>query len=624
MLRTSHLIVLMVLVSTPLGAVHGQVADQARRIAKTQDDLPRFTYPISGTATALLLADEATFDAFADKVRADLENVLLQFDIADRSAKRGIMNELQDIAYLRGDDDAVLSLAASIKELEDRPDDALLSSMRLKALVSAHRTTGQWAGPAFRKAYAAADAKSLTPLPWSVVGETLLRQKLNTVRQTEQITIGSVAAFIEPAVAQSHQLSGDLARQLIYSRFILKAMVPVRHETIDALSTYISANRVVKPDIWKAREATLSRSEGLTPVNVAIWDEGTDLSLFPGQVYADPHPDSRFDPHGLAFDMDSKPTHGELIPLTPEQAAAYPDRIGDIQGETDLEQGIDSPAADALVEKIASLRAEEVPELIEELNFFGGYYAHGTHVAGIAARGNPAIRLAVARQNWDWRGVPAAPTETSVERRVLAYATYVRWFREHGIRVVNISWGGGPAGYEEALEANGIGADANQRRIMARRLFDLDRAGLLQALESAPNILFVAAAGNSHSDNGFDEDIPSSFELPNLITVGAVDQAGDATAFTSYGKTVRVYASGYQVESVVPGGAKLRLSGTSMAAPAVVNLAAKLLALSPNLHPSDLVRLIVAGATPSADGKRMIINPRDTLELLTTNPSVAH
>jgi len=47
--------------------------------------------------------------------------------------------------------------------------------------------------------------------------------------------------------------------------------------------------------------------------------------------------------------------------------------------------------------------------------------------------------------------------------------------------------------------------------------------------------------------------------------VGAVDQAGDETSFTSYGATVKVDANGYQVPSNVPGGGTLELSGTSMA-----------------------------------------------------------
>ena len=110
--------------------------------------------------------------------------------------------------------------------------------------------------------------------------------------------------------------------------------------------------------------------------------------------------------------------------------------------------------------------------------------------------------------------------------------------------------------------------------------------------------------------------IPSSFELPNLLTVGAVDQAGDETSFTSYGPTVQVDADGYEVQSVVPGGAKLRLSGTSMASPNVVNLAAKLIALDPQLTPEQTIHLIVAGATNSKDGRRHDIDPKQSVELL--------
>ena len=81
--------------------------------------------------------------------------------------------------------------------------------------------------------------------------------------------------------------------------------------------------------------------------------------------------------------------------------------------------------------------------------------------------------------------------------------------------------------------------------------------------------------------------MPASLRAPNLITVGAVDQAGDPTTFTSYGATVVVYADGFRVPSVVPGGRAMRFSGTSMASPNVVNLAAKLLALDPALSPAQ-------------------------------------
>ena len=42
-----------------------------------------------------------------------------------------------------------------------------------------------------------------------------------------------------------------------------------------------------------------------------------------------------------------------------------------------------------------------------------------TASTGIAAAGNPAIRMAYGRQNWDWRNVPAAPTEERANRVTL-------------------------------------------------------------------------------------------------------------------------------------------------------------------------------------------------------------
>jgi subtilisin family serine protease len=59
------------------------------------------------------------------------------------------------------------------------------------------------------------------------------------------------------------------------------------------------------------------------------------------------------------------------------------------------------------------------------------------------------------------------------------------------------------------------------------------------------------------------------------------------------------------------------MSGTSMAAPQVANLAAKLLALKPRLTPTQLIRLIAQGAEPSAEDPNIrLINPRKSIALL--------
>ena len=104
-------------------------------------------------------------------------------------------------------------------------------------------------------------------------------------------------------------------------------------------------------------------------------------------------------------------------------------------------------------------------------------------------------------------------------------------------------------------------------------------------------------------------------DLPNLITVGATNQAGDATTFTSYGKTVIIYADGFHVESSIPGGRRIKFSGTSMASPAIANLAAKLFAIDPTLTPEKVRALILDGSTSSEDGRRKLINEKRSIEL---------
>ena len=124
-------------------------------------------------------------------------------------------------------------------------------------------------------------------------------------------------------------------------------------------------------------------------------------------------------------------------------------------------------------------------------------------------------------------------------------------------------------------------------------------------------------------DASFLQDVPASLELPNLITVGATNQAGDATTFTSYGKTVLVYADGFHVESSIPGGKIVKFSGTSMASPAVTNLAAKLFAIDATLTPEQARTLIVEGSTPSEDGRRKLVDESRTIELARINKEKA-
>ena len=128
----------------------------------------------------------------------------------------------------------------------------------------------------------------------------------------------------------------------------------------------------------------------------------------------------------------------------------------------------------------------------------------------------------------------------------------------------------------------------------------------------------MAGAGNEDNSADFEEYIPAGFNLPNLITVGAVDKAGDETSFSTFGKTVVVHANGFEVDSFFPGGERAKLSGTSMASPQIANQAAKLFALNDKLTVAQVKQAILESA--DARGRVRLANPRASAERLGLKP----
>jgi subtilisin family serine protease len=335
---------------------------------------------------------------------------------------------------------------------------------------------------------------------------------------------------------------------------------------------------------------------------------------FPRQLYSDPAP-GWHDPHGLAFDDQGGHSKSLLLPISDADRKAYPTYIPTVKGLDDQENSVDSPEAAAFRQKVTNMPPIEARALFDKLRIYDPYM-HGTHVSGIAVRGNPAARLVVFRFNDQLADLTFAPTAAWAKRFADDFREIGEYCRTHHVRVVNMSWGDQPSEFETWLSKTGQGQDPVQRKKQALELFEIWKAGIADAIKSAPGTLFICAAGNSNSNAGFAQDVPPSLHLPNLIAVGAVNQAGDETSFTSYGDTVVVDADGYNVLSTVPGGTKLKFSGTSMASPGVTNLAAKLFAVDPSLTPEQVISLIKAGATASNDGRRHLIDEKRSLELL--------
>ena len=439
--------------------------------------------------------------------------------------------------------------------------------------------------------------------------------------RTKASLIAFVKTELDPAVEKSKALSGDQAWDLIAVRRAIQFDLPLNASRIEILGKYVTTHNVIKPDIWEARDVTLSAADKLTPVLVGIWDSGVDVSLFGEQVFTDPHPTAS-GAHGLSYLDEGGVSHAWLYPLTDAQEKEYPNFRDELKGRLDVENGVDSSQAQMLQKKMSTYTPDQMHERAE-LQKVIGFYVHGTHVAGISARGNPAVRLVVARFNDQLPDLPFQPTPEWAHKLGADFLEMSKYFRTRNVRVVNMSWGDDPQEFEIWLSKTGGPSDPAERKKRAAELYAIWHDAVESAIKNAPNTLFVCAAGNSDSDASFLQDVPAGLHLPNLIAVGAVNQAGDETSFTSYGPTVAVDADGYDVESYVPGGAKLKLSGTSMASPNVTNLAAKLFALDPSLTPAQVIDLIKQGATPSEDGRRHLIDPKRTVELLRGKKSAA-
>jgi subtilisin family serine protease len=191
---------------------------------------------------------------------------------------------------------------------------------------------------------------------------------------------------------------------------------------------------------------------------------------------------------------------------------------------------------------------------------------HGTHVAGIiGAEGDNSE--GIAGINWTVQIMPLkflgrggfGSTKNAIEA-----INYAIDRKKNGVnlRVINASWGStqNSRALEDAIRAAG---DAG--------------------------ILFVAAAGNSSTDNDRRPHYPSNYDLPNMISVAALDRNDLLATFSNYGsKTVHVAAPGREILSTWLGNQYREASGTSMAAPQVAGIAALIVANEPKLSMSKL------------------------------------
>lgn len=574
-------------------------AASAKKKITRADELPRRLYTLPRLPSELLDAPLSELRTLGEAVDRDIAADLAAFDIADRSTLEGMVQARMLVAALRGDFAAVPGHAAQLRQLADKPAAQQTTGVIIEAITGARQAGGELAAQRARvrdelgRRYAA--------MPWDVVESQLKQTRSQYETMNPALARGAFQANLDQAAKNAGmQLPAGAVLGIIGARLQSEHVLPFRGEVVQVLSALIDrhAAAATKPDIWTARLVSLPASAKAKPVVVGIWDSGLDPKLF-----------KMAGGGGIAFDDDARRVPDLLRPMG-ELQAQWPTLRGYIKGSMDNQAAQDTPEARAFRQTMSQMKPEQVKPFAEAMAA-AGMYVHGTHVAGIAVEGNPFASVYSVSMHWSNAMVPPKPTIERSRATAAAYQQAVDAMKAAGVRVVNMSWRYGPGAYEGALGFHGVGKDGEERKKLARDLFAIERDALEKAIASAPGILFVAGAGNEDNDASFVEYVPAGLSLPNLLTAGAVDSAGEETSFSSFGKTVVVHANGKEVTSFVPGGERLKLSGTSMAAPQVTNLAAKLIALDPSLTPAQLKALITGNADKR--GRVMLINPKATL-----------
>lgn len=213
---------------------------------------------------------------------------------------------------------------------------------------------------------------------------------------------------------------------------------------------------------------------------------------------------------------------------------------------------------------------------------------HGTHVAGTIG-GVGGNGKGVAGVVWNVKLLSAKFLGSSGGTTVNAIKAvdYFTNLKNKGLKIVatNNSWGGG--GFSQGL------MDA------------IDRAGVA-------GILFIAAAGNSGTNNDATLSYPSGYTSANIIAVASITSTGGLSSFSQFGATtVDIGAPGSGIWSTVPvasgkgknatvGSGYASYNGTSMATPHVSGAAALYASINPGANAATIKAAILGQAIPTS------------------------
>jgi cell wall-associated protease len=343
---------------------------------------------------------------------------------------------------------------------------------------------------------------------------------------------------------------------------------------------------------------------------VAVIDSGVDYKheAFASKMWTNPNGSTTVDSTTYADD-----THGWNFADKNNQVIDYKYlgtfsqdcyKIFDIQGK--ILTGVATPEEK---EWYKSKKNDE--KFLKELGKFGNF-VHGTHVTGISTdQSNAAHVVALkliptetpgSKELAPFRGMSGNPLVSAVlqmvAKRQAGLLTEVgKYTNAVHAEVANGSFGTSVHAVKPVvvgLVKQLTGAeptDAEAEEYAIELINDMLASGK-EFITSSPGTLFVFAAGNDGTNNDELPVSPANIDVANKIVVAATFGSEKLASFSNFGMKVDLAAPGVIIKSSIPGNQYLQLSGTSMAAPYVTNVAARVKDANPSLDAEGVKKLL--------------------------------
>lgn len=543
------------------------------------------------------------------RARTRIGEVQADFDvskIAEYREDHDTAPELSGRAVERLFDLVMVHVAAG--ELDEAEKTIRLIRARARNRNSAFAGTTLLAETARRKA---GDDEEAQKTAIAAVLRELPRQRFGSATVVFQLYQNQEQVTARLEHVKTQMLSLETGSDALFLSEILPAIVDARERFLAAIEVVQGEiERQRAPRDYRFQTIDMTRAPDTSSVNIGVWDVGTNPELFERQLFTNSREQANGqddDENGLVDDIHGVVSDGDAphTALLYQPDAAILERYTPfLRGIMDLRAGMASTEhAQQVLELVREATSVEALLTLERNLDAVGEWAHGTHVAGIMVAGNPKARLAVFRSAWAGEArvyYHRGPTDEELAAERANGEAIAAFINAHDIKVVNASLGFGSDYVEQQLrhESDRYQND-EQVRARAAEIHAHRTETWRSTIAACPNTLFVVAAGNSNRDVVEYGDVPASLELANLLVVGAVDKWGNWATFTnSNPERVQIFDHGVEVDSLIPNGERVPLSGTSMAAPNVANLAGKMYAVDAAMTPQQAIEIILGSGDP--------------------------